>query len=644
MPVLQESIHKLEVAGGMRYLKIGLVILGVFAVIALYNIQSFKNMGTQEAMDSAQLARNIAQRKGYTTSFVRPLSMYLYKKHNELAPGAVDKRLAELTEIKTSHPDISNPPVYPLVLAGLMKVLPFRFEIPEKPKMFWSSRGEFWRYQPDFFISIFNQLLFFAAIVAVFFLAKRLFDLRIAWTSAGLLFGAEVFWRFSVSGMSTMLLLLIFIGLIWCLMLAEEEGRETKRGMGALLMFAVSSGLLTAIGGLTRYSFGWLILPVLAYLALFGGPRRGLASGAAFVAFAIVMTPWIIRNELVSGTAFGTAGYAIFGATPIFPEYKLERSLAPDFLFGGNIWARILTQKLLGNAKEIIQTEIPKLGGNWIGAFFLVGLLVGIPNLAASRIRNFVLMCLPVIIAVQALGHTQLSEESKQINSENLVILTSPLVLMYGVSFFYLLLDQVYLPFRELRYVIIGAFCVIGCLPMLIALAPGGGKTPLSYPPYHPPSIQTAARYAKQDELTTSDIPWAMAWYGQRQCVWLTPKMQPDFTEINDLQKPVHVLFLSKITLDSRIITDWLAAGSESWPSVIMETLQFLQQRDSEGKDNWPKRVELRVRQLNESTQSSPLNLGMQGLRISYLPFHFWQKGWPDFIILTTRESSVATE
>ena len=53
MPVLQESIHKLEVAGGMRYLKIGLAILGVLAVIAWYNIQSFKNMGTQEALDSA---------------------------------------------------------------------------------------------------------------------------------------------------------------------------------------------------------------------------------------------------------------------------------------------------------------------------------------------------------------------------------------------------------------------------------------------------------------------------------------------------------------------------------------------------------------------------------------------------------------
>src|SRR5207248_1467598 len=123
MPILQESIHKLEVAGGTRYVKIGLAILGIVAVVGLYNIQSFKNMGTQEAMDSAQLARNIAQGKGYTTLFVRPFSMYLFKRHNELAPNAVDKRLAELSAIKDLHPDISNPPVYPIVLAGLMKML-----------------------------------------------------------------------------------------------------------------------------------------------------------------------------------------------------------------------------------------------------------------------------------------------------------------------------------------------------------------------------------------------------------------------------------------------------------------------------------------------------------------------------------------
>ena len=39
-------------------------------------------MATQEAMDAAQLARNIAQGKGYTTLFIRPFSMYLVKKRN----------------------------------------------------------------------------------------------------------------------------------------------------------------------------------------------------------------------------------------------------------------------------------------------------------------------------------------------------------------------------------------------------------------------------------------------------------------------------------------------------------------------------------------------------------------------------------
>jgi hypothetical protein len=644
MPVIQESIHRLEVGGGMRYLKIGLLIFGALAIVALYNIQSFKNIGTQEAMDSAQLARNIAQGKGYTTLFVRPFSMYLFKRENEMGPGAVDKRLPELTRIKDRHPDISNPPVYPIVLAGLMKVLPFHFEISSKPNIFWTSGGQFWRYQPDFIISAFNQLLFFGSIVSFFFLAKRCFDHRVAWTTAGLLFGTEVFWKFSISGISTILLLLIFSGVAWCLVLVEEEAREMKRGKSALVMFAVAAGLLMGLGGLTRYGFGWLILPVLVFLILFGGERRWILAVTAFIAFAALMTPWVARNELISGTPFGTSGYAMFETTPVFPENKLERSLAPDFVFGGPAWLKFFGQKLVANAKEIVENEAPKVGGNWIAAFFLVGLMVGLPNVAASRTRYFLLLCLPVLLTAQALGHTQLSEDSKQINSENLLVLASPLVLMYSVSFFFLLLDQVYLPIRELRYVIIGAFCVVACLPMLFALVPSRTKTPFSYPPYHPPSIQKAGAYAKETELTMSDVPWAMAWYGQRQCVWLSPKMQPDFSDINDLQKPVNALLLTQVTLDGRIISDWFRGGTESWPNIILETLPYSGQRDAEGKDVWPKHVDLHIRQLSQSTQSSPLNLGMQGLKISYLPFHYWQRGWPDFLLLTTRARPINEE
>src|SRR5262245_6402152 len=128
MPFLQDLIHKLEVRGGMRPFQVGLAVLAILGGTVFYNFRNFKNMSTQEAMDAAQLGRNIAQGKGYTTLFVRPFSMYLLKKHNEEKLGqAPPGKAAEFTEIKDRHPDIANAPVYPFVLAGLMKVLPFDY-------------------------------------------------------------------------------------------------------------------------------------------------------------------------------------------------------------------------------------------------------------------------------------------------------------------------------------------------------------------------------------------------------------------------------------------------------------------------------------------------------------------------------------
>ena len=128
MPVLQDLLHKLEVGGGMRYLRVGLALLGVVLLTVGYNWRAFRNMSTQEAMDAAQLARNIAQGKGYTTLFIRPFSIHLVKKRNLERQGvqAVGKS-ADLAQLRGMHPDLANPPVYPVVLAALMKVLPFDY-------------------------------------------------------------------------------------------------------------------------------------------------------------------------------------------------------------------------------------------------------------------------------------------------------------------------------------------------------------------------------------------------------------------------------------------------------------------------------------------------------------------------------------
>ena len=160
------------------------------------------------------------------------------------------------------------------------------------------------------------------------------------------------------------------------------------------------------------------------------------------------------------------------------------------------------------------------MGGSWIGAFFRVGLLVGFRNPTLNRLRYFLLLCLLVLVVAQALGHTQLSEDTPVINSENLLVLLAPIVIMFGVSFFFTLLDQMDLPVRQLRYLVIGVFCALICAPAFFSLI--SSRTLVSAnPPYHVPIIQKTAGWMKENELMMSDIPWAVAVWCSVRRAWL---------------------------------------------------------------------------------------------------------------------------
>jgi hypothetical protein len=257
----------------MRHLRKVLAVVAVILLSVGYNWRAFKSMATQEAMDMAQLGHNLAQGKGFTTLFIRPFSIHLVKEHNrERGAVAEPGKTSDLAQLKGMHPDLANPPVYPLMLAGLMKVLPLDYTA-STTKRFWSNGGRFWRFEPDFIIAVFNQILLLGSVVLLFFLARRLFDSAVAWMSAGLLLGMELLWRFSVSGLSTMLVILIFLGLCWAVVLVEEEVRMPKWGPQGAIILAGLTGAIVAVGGLTRYSFGWLIIPLIAFLILFGGQR-----------------------------------------------------------------------------------------------------------------------------------------------------------------------------------------------------------------------------------------------------------------------------------------------------------------------------------------------------------------------------------
>ncbi len=557
---LQDWIYKLEEGEWVRHLKLALVFLALAALTFWYDLREFKNFSTPEAMDTAQLARNLSEGRGYTTRFIRPLSITLLQQQR--SGGAVI--------LKEEHPDLANPPAYPLLLAGLMKVLPFRYEI--------RSGTLFWRHQPELLIALFNQALFFAVIYMVFQLAKRLFDAPIAWLSAAVVAGTNLLWRFSVSGLSTLLLIALLLGIVWCLVKMEQSAREERHGNTWMIVMAIVTGAMVGAGGLTRYSFAWLILPVMAFFALYFGQRRAMLCLSTLAAFLVVMGPWLMRNYDVGGTLFGTAGFAIYQETNPYPGNRLERSMPASFEQelknpGLNQYVR----KFLVQMSEIVENDLPKLGGSWVSAFFLVGLLVPFRSPALARLRVFVLLCLLVLVIVQALGRTHLSEDSPEVNSENLLVLLAPLVFMFGVGMYFVFLDQLALPLPQWRALVNGLFVFVACAPLAFALLPPR-SVPFSYPPYFPPLIQETSKWMKENELMMSDMPWAVAWYGNRRCVWVTldagaTPRKSDFFAINDFQKPIQGLYLTQLTMNAQFLSQMLKGQEWAWGRFVLESL-----------------------------------------------------------------------
>ena len=79
-----------------------------------------------------------------------------------------------------------------------------------------------------------------------------------------------------------------------------------------------------------------------------------------------------------------------------------------------------------------------------------------------------------------------------------------------------------------------------------------------------------------------SDMPWAVAWYGNRQAVWTTLDVgqtrRDDFYAINDEHKAIMGLFLTPLTTNAKFLTEMRQGGESAWgrfylDAVVMKNL-----------------------------------------------------------------------
>jgi hypothetical protein len=195
--------------------------------------------------------------------------------------------------------------------------------------------------------------------------------------------------------------------------------------------------------------------------------------------------------------------------------------------------------------------------------------------------------CLLVLIPVQALGRTPALELVPEVHGGNLLVVLAPAVIIFGTALFFTLLDRMTLPMFRGREFVCGVFVVVLVAPLgLVLLPPRNVENPIS-----PGHVQFLSQWMESGELLMSDVPWAVAWYGDRQCIWLTLRLKDevsgeellrlqddlrreDFYSINDLRKPVRALYFSERTLNRGFFRGYfLEQGAGTWSGFILDGL-----------------------------------------------------------------------
>jgi 4-amino-4-deoxy-L-arabinose transferase-like glycosyltransferase len=529
---IQDLVYNVDVGIGLRLIKIGLYLLFVFLVMLLYTATQFKGFKNAEAMDYAQLGRNVMQHKRLITQNVRPSSLwYLGQKEQQIVP--VD-----------GHPDLWHAPVYPIMLGSWFTVTGAQFGKPEQ--------GVF---PPEYRIVLLNHIFVLLSSILLYLLARRLFDARIALLSVTVYFLSDMVWRDSISGVGITVLGFWALAAFYSLLVAVDRIEDNSLSR-RWLWPAAWALVFCVLAFLTRYVAIALVPCAALYLGWTLKGQRGFVWGSVFVVvFLLAISPWFARNIMVSGSILGLAPHTALTDTTLFPDNSFERSLNPT-LDAGEI-AGALQIKWLGNMRKFYHEHARLLGDGLLICLFFTTFFYRFVRNTVHRLRWCILFSMVLLMSVAAFFGEQ---------SFRVMHIFWPLIIMYGLAFFSLLLERLQLKARVLNMAVTGALIVLSALPIIFALLPP--RVGMPYPPYFPGMIGYVSHMLEPEELMCTDMPWATAWYGQRTSL-LLPLTVEEFYDINDYTKRVSGLYFTPLTRDLPFIRTLRSPRYVSWFPIL---------------------------------------------------------------------------
>ena len=540
----QELIHWLEMGGGARWVRVGALLLGGLAVSALVAWRQFHGATSEATLLQADLGRQVAAGHGFTTHVNYPQADAFFQARGLRFDPA------------HPYPEVYQAPLYPLVIAGALRVLPHGL----RQSLFAAPPAPPYGFAADYLLLGLNLALFWFAIWLALDLGRRLFGAPAGWLAALALFVSVPIWQqvVAVNGTALMMVLALATFHAWW---RAESAADLRGARAPLCVLGVLCGALF----LTEYSAGVLVLVAGWGVARrFRGPGRWPAVALVAAGFAVVAGPWVGRNLAVTGLPVGLAvqnialKYGDATAEPAVVRATLSAQLPAIDL-------NKLANKALTSIQECLRSRVWSGGAMWMTAFFAAGWLYVFRSEPVNRLRWLFALSLLVLIGAQAVFNSGESERQA-------AVWLSPLIIVFGAGFFFVLLGS-HPALAAWPRACAAALLLLQSLPLLHdALDPRWLH--FQYPPYFPQLLQGMSRQLESSDAggrygLMADVPAGLAWYGGSRA-WAQPATLHDFYAIQ-IEQPTGELLLTPKTLDRPFFSD-LNARSKA-PSFLSASL-----------------------------------------------------------------------
>ncbi|MFT4175734.1 MAG: glycosyltransferase family 39 protein [Luteolibacter sp.] len=516
----------------------------------------FRGLSSPQAMDQAQIAREIARGNGFSTKMIRPMA---YEQAMKAKGGPVSL---------VNFPDTYHSPLNPWINACVLKL------VGADDASAWQMSEKEVVYPLDRVIATISTLFFLTAIGVTYLLISRIFDAKIAGVTALLMLLCQTFWNYALSGLPQMLMLLLFSCGLYFAFRAIEETREGR----VSLVPGILAGVFFTLLALTHWLTVWIALGYIIFAAINFRPRA-IVGVATLVLLILAAIGPIIRNEALSDTPFGSAFLTLYNGLGNGSENFVMRGndLNTNLLDLDGLVMRVASMTLT-QLSDIVQ----HLGGLVVAPLFFIALLHPFRRPPIASFRWLIAsMWLCAAFGLSFFGLTKDGLDPNQIH-----LLFAPIMAAYGLAFLSVLWNRIdslqSIPMlRHAHLIVVVLICAAPMLLLLprqirIGLTVESGGIP-HWPPYFAPALNSKTsglkRYVTEKQVIFSDQPWATAWYADRISIWLPPT-RGGFEKLesiaSDLSTPVSGILISPVSHGSGAMRN-VAENYKDFTALVMD-------------------------------------------------------------------------